>query len=111
MLAVSEYLFHSLDALIIMIFSTNYTIRTAAREMLARTHEMIDSMHFMHSHRIDPSLSPLLAGVKAKDLNLIDLSEYFNYPQPWYAMLSDLAHHLDKVQVIDGVPSLVDPLD
>ncbi|KAI8889150.1 hypothetical protein K501DRAFT_329267 [Backusella circina FSU 941] len=107
-LAVNEYLFHTLDALIIMIFSTNYTIRTAAQEMLKQTHDMIDSVHFLKSHKVEAVHSPLLASVKAKDINSIDISEYFNYPQPWYALLSDLAHHLDKVQVIDGVPFLVD---
>ncbi|KAI8887196.1 hypothetical protein K501DRAFT_269166 [Backusella circina FSU 941] len=107
-LNLSEYLFHTLDALIIMIFSTNSAIRVAAKEMLAQSQSLIDHVHFMQSHQVKSVHSPLLASVRANDINSIDLSVYFSYPQPWFAMLYDLAHHLDKIRLIGGVPFLVD---
>jgi hypothetical protein len=76
--------------------------------MLAQNQSLIDHVLFMQCHKMDPTHSPLLASVRANDINSIYLSAYFNYPQPWFAMLYDLAHHLDKVRLIGGVSFLVD---
>lgn len=91
-----------------MVFSTNGAVRTAAKEMLVQSQSLIDHVLFMQCHKMDHAHSPLLASVRANDINSIDLSAYFIYPQPWFAMLYDLAHHLDKVRLIGGIPFPVD---
>jgi hypothetical protein len=104
-LTINEYLFHSLDALIIMSLSENYTVRTKAQSILKQSQLMIESLPFMQLHRVDYSRSPLMESVRANDLDSLDLSEYYKYPQPWFAMIYDLSHYLDRAQAVNDMPS------
>jgi hypothetical protein len=67
--------------------------------MLTEVMKRIDDMKYMRGHRVHPSKSPLLAKNKIDSFKSINPSVYYEYPQPWFAAISDICHYIEKLRL------------
>ncbi|KAI8884027.1 hypothetical protein K501DRAFT_332930 [Backusella circina FSU 941] len=103
-LAMKRYLFHIADVLITLSSSSNHIIRDEAKSMFESCILAIESMSFMRLHRVDPAISPLLrqSHIAPREMNDINLSVYFTYPQPWYALVYDMCRYLNSNNIFQN---------
>ncbi|KAI8887579.1 hypothetical protein K501DRAFT_306352, partial [Backusella circina FSU 941] len=97
LLSVSEYLFHTVDVLVMLTLSSNLTVKREANIMLKKSLDAIDGMKYMELHKVDRESSPLRYSLDGKLFNAIDLTFYDQYPRPWFAMIYDACHYLAKM--------------
>jgi hypothetical protein len=95
---MKRYLFHIADVLIALSSSSNHIIKEQAKSMFESCIRAIESMSFMKLHKVDPSMSPLLSQshITPREMDNVNLSVYFNYPQPWYALVYDMCRYLNS---------------
>lgn len=98
-MAALDFLYHSIDVLIMLALSPNPHVANESRINLIGCLDKIDNMEFMQEHRVAKDASPINLGIiDFNDPSSFQLKYYDQYPQPWFAMIYDASHYIASLK-------------
>lgn len=92
-MAACEFLFHAIDALLILALSRNEYIATESKSILRNCLKELDKLKFVQEHRVSVFTSPIHLGMmNLDDPESFHIEYYDQCPHPWFAMVYDASH-------------------